>query len=257
MEYVKKFDSATNQLMDKVYKRPQMVAAFVHMLIILYAARLAPELPRPVLNIVNNPYFKLFIFSLILWTAKASPSTSILIALAFMVTMNYANNKPLWEFLDNVDSYDPLETVLAPTKDIAVKKAVETVDSQKAAPVVVDNVIQDSKTVYIAPKVVNTQNGPAVVNPTVVVTPAIVSDKTGKQYVIQPDMTLIQHSFVPEQSSAHAANDLSKLTAGVTEVKQVVQSDIPVDSTACYPPRAVDISKVSGVSKDDYPYSSI
>lgn len=254
MEYVKKFDTVANDLMNRVYRRPQIVSALVHMLIILYAARLAPELPVAVLRIVNNPYFKLFIFALILWTAKASPSTSILIALAFMVTMNYVNNKVLWEFMGNVDSYDPSETVFAPTKDIAVKKAVENVDIQKSAPLVVDNVIQENKTMYIAPKVIETNNGPVVVNPTVVVTPAIVSDITGKQYVVQPDMTLIQHAFVPEKSSA-AVFSTSQVKADEINVKEVTKADVPVDSTGCYPPREVDVSKVTGVSKDDYPYS--
>jgi hypothetical protein len=258
MEYVKQFDTAANDLMIRVYKRPAMVSAVIHMLIILYATKLAPELPKSVLNIVNNPYFKLFIFSLILWTAKASPSTSILIALAFMITMNYANNKPLWEFLDNVDGNDESDLsqpVVAPTKEEAVSQAVDNVNIQKENPIVVDNIVQMDQTVYVTPKVIQTTQGPTVVNPTVVVTPAIVSDKNGQQYVIQPDMTLIQHAYVPEKSSSAAVSNLTKMTADVAEVQQVQSDDVPVDSTGCYPPRTFDLSNVSGVSPDDYLYS--
>jgi hypothetical protein len=258
MEYVKQFDMAANDLMVRVYKRPAMISAVVHMLIILYAAKLAPELPRSVLNIVNNPYFKLFVFSLILWTAKASPSTSILVALAFMITMNYANNKPLWEFLDNVGGYDPSDSlaspIMAPTKDAAVAQALDSVNQQKNVPLVVDNVVQMAQTVYVTPKVIQTEQGPAIVNPTVVVTPAIVSDKTGQQYVVQPDMTLIQHSFIPEKSGSASASSLTQMTANVADVPKVTP-DVPVDSTGCYPPRQFDVSQVSGVSMDDYPYS--
>jgi hypothetical protein len=258
MEYVKQFDTAANDLMVRVYKRPAMVSAVIHMLIILYATKLAPELPKSVLNIVNNPYFKLFIFSLILWTAKASPSTSILIALAFMITMNYANNKPLWEFLDNVSGYDSSDSlsapIVAPTKDAAVSYAVDSVNIQKENPLVVDNVVQMDQTVYVTPKVVQTEQGPTIVNPTVVVTPAIVSDKTGQQFVIQPDMTLIQHSFIPEKSGSASVSNLTQMTANVAEVPKVTP-DVPVDSTGCYPPRQIDVSQVSGVSMDDYPYS--
>lgn len=259
MEYVKQFDTAANDLMVRVYKRPAIVSAVVHMLIILYATKLAPELPRSVLNIVNNPYFKLFIFSLILWTAKVSPSTSVLVALAFMITMNYANSQPLWEFLDNVGGYDPSDSlsapIMAPTKDAAVTQALDSVNKQKNAPLVVDNVVQMNQTLYVTPKVIQTEQGPAIVNPNVVVTPAIVSDKTGKQYVIQPDMTLIQHSFIPEKSGSASASNLTKMTADVTDVQEITQADIPVDSTGCYPPRQFDVSNVSGVSVDDYPYS--
>lgn len=253
MEYVQKFDGAVNQLMGKVYKRPAMVSALVHMLIILYATKLAPELPESVLQVANNPYAKLFVFSLILWTAKASPSTSILIALAFMITMNYANSRPLWEFLDNVSGYDATDVINAPSKQAAVTFAVDSVNAQTEAPTVVSNVVQKDQTVYITPSIVQTEQGPTVVNPSVVVTPVIVSDTNGKQYVIQPDMTLIQHSFVPEKSTAAVALAEQPKMA-VTDVNTMSALEIPPDATGCYPSRTIDMLQVTGVSKDDYPY---
>jgi hypothetical protein len=69
----------------------------------LYAARFAPSVPASVLELFNNQYLRLFVFSLILWTAQISPSTSLLIAVAFMVTMNHVNQKPLWELLENTE----------------------------------------------------------------------------------------------------------------------------------------------------------
>ena len=101
--YVNTFDTQLSNLLNEYVKKPTIIRGVVHLLLILYVARLAPSLPNEVLVLFENQYFKLFIFSLVLWTAQFSPSTSILIALAFMVTVNYSTNKALWEFLENVE----------------------------------------------------------------------------------------------------------------------------------------------------------
>ena len=100
MEYIKNFDSTIEQKMNP-FKKTFYLKGILHLILVLYAAKLAPELPREVLSLFANQYFKLFIFSLILWTAQFSPSTAILISLAFMVSMNALNKKKLWEFLEN------------------------------------------------------------------------------------------------------------------------------------------------------------
>jgi hypothetical protein len=68
------------------------------------------------------------VFSLILWTAQFSPSTSILIAVGFMVTTNYANNQPLWELLENV------EPAMVPVAEPAVVPVVEPAPAPAPAP---------------------------------------------------------------------------------------------------------------------------
>lgn len=100
MEIIKNLDNGINSVLVKLIKEPTLIRGTIHLLLMLYAAKIAPSLPSVVLDLFENQYFKLFIFALILWTAQFSPSTSILIAIAFMVSVNYANKKPLWEFMD-------------------------------------------------------------------------------------------------------------------------------------------------------------
>jgi hypothetical protein len=116
MQYVNTFDTQISSIMNEYVKKPTLIRGIVHLLLILYVARLAPSLPQQVLILFENQYFKLFIFSLVLWTAQFSPSTSILIALGFMVTVNYSTNKSLWEFLENVETTTsaPETTTFAP-----------------------------------------------------------------------------------------------------------------------------------------------
>jgi hypothetical protein len=123
MEYVTTFDKQISNLLNEYVRKPTIIKGVVHLLLVLYVARLAPSLPPQVLILFENQYFKLFIFSLVLWTAQFSPSTSILIALAFMVTVNYATNKSLWEFLENVESAVQEET-MPPVLEMPV--AIET-----------------------------------------------------------------------------------------------------------------------------------
>jgi hypothetical protein len=103
MEYIKSVDKTIERSFAPYVKKQNIVKGIIHLLIVLYAARLAPQLPKPVTDLFTNAYFRLFVFSLILWIAQFSPSTSLLIALAFMMTVNYANNKQLWEFMENVE----------------------------------------------------------------------------------------------------------------------------------------------------------
>ena len=104
MNVLQKFDTGLNSVLNNYVQKPTIIRGIVHLLLVLYAVRLAPTPPKQVLKLFDNVYFKLFIFSLVLWTAQFSPSTSILIALAFMVTVNYSTTGKLWEMMDNTTS---------------------------------------------------------------------------------------------------------------------------------------------------------
>jgi hypothetical protein len=118
------FDSNINNILDNFVRKPTIIKGIVHLLLVLYVVRLAPQPPLVILQLFQNIYFKLFIFTLVLWTAQFSPSTSLLIALAFLVTMNYVNTGKVWEYLENVNA-----DVVVPAQPVAVApaQAVEAV----------------------------------------------------------------------------------------------------------------------------------
>jgi len=148
MEYLKDFDVTINKTFSPVMK-PTFVKAIVHLLLVLYAARIAPKLPRPVYDLFENQYFKLFILSLILWTAQFSPSISILISLAFIMTINYANKQPIWEFMENVTDKNAVD---------AVKQLADAAASPTASPA--ETIVPLANT---AGSVVKTEEGVAAV----------------------------------------------------------------------------------------------
>ena len=65
MEYVKTFDNSINETLSQFVRKPTLVRGIVHLLLILYSARLAPTLPKQVLLLFENQYFKLFILLII------------------------------------------------------------------------------------------------------------------------------------------------------------------------------------------------
>jgi hypothetical protein len=162
--YVNTFDNQLSNLLNQYVKKPTIIRGVVHLLLILYVARLAPTLPNEVLVLFENQYFKLFIFALVLWTAQFSPSTSILIALAFMVTVNYSTNKALWEFLENVEEPAAEAPVMeapvmeAPVMEAPVMEAPVMEAPVMEAPVVAAPVVA---AVTEAPKAVAVVSEPA------------------------------------------------------------------------------------------------
>jgi hypothetical protein len=117
-----KFNSTIDSFLENYIRKPVFIKGLLHLVLALYVVRLAPTPPLPVLRLFENPFFKLFIFSIVLWTAQFSPSTAILISLAFLVTMNYVNTGKVWEFLENV----PAEIQQVPVRvEVPVEIPVE------------------------------------------------------------------------------------------------------------------------------------
>ncbi len=113
MYILENFDSKMNNLLTNIMNKPSISRGLIHLLLVLYAAKIAPVLPNEIYKIFDNQYFKLFVFSLIVWTAQVNPSTSILIAICFMISINYYNKRVLWEFMENFEGIIERENDLA------------------------------------------------------------------------------------------------------------------------------------------------
>jgi hypothetical protein len=160
---IQTFDSSINSILQNYVRKPTLIRGIVHLLLMLYVVKLAPQPPKPVLRLFENIYFKLFIFSLVLWTAQFSPSTSLLIALAFLVTMNYVNTGKVWEYLENVKA----DTVVVPMVNeptptpTSTEEAVEAVKALADAAASTDPVSSDivKPVAEIAASAATTQEG--------------------------------------------------------------------------------------------------
>lgn len=248
MDYIKEFDKTLNTALLKYVTKPTIVRGVIHLFLILYAAHIAPQLPRRVRMLFDNNYFKLFIFSLILWTAQFSPSTSVLIAIAFMVTINLSTKGKAWEFLENTD---PVSAPTAPTKEIAIDAASSVLQSQQESTPVVGTVAQNPETIVIQPTIIQTPEGPAVINPSVVVAPAVVSSPSGETVMVRPDVTLVQPNAQQEQTLSLPALDEPAPSPSPTPNPAAPKAP-QSEPAGCFPIRRYDMSKVSPLSNDNY-----
>ncbi len=269
MEYIKNFDSTLEQRMSP-FKKTFYLKGILHLILVLYAGLLAPKLPREVLFLFENQYFKLFIFSLILWTAQFSPSTAILLSLAFMISMNAANKKPLWEFLENVAApaaQDAVPAVIIPAPAASIISAPAAAPpSAKIEPVVQSNIPVSPAQSIEAVKVLaqaavsKEASAPAAVANIANIVAANVTTETGATALKQ----LAEQAIVPSPGAPQKVEEAIKkvvesipppaappVAAPIVQVAQKVAVSEPAAAPGCYPIRRYDMSKVESSKPSD------
>lgn len=280
---IQNFDSGVDSILQDTIRKPTFIRAIVHLLLILYAVRLAPVPPKAVLDLFDNVYFKLFIFSLVLWTARFSPSTSILIALAFMVTMNYSSTGKLWEMMDNVTPTNALDAVkmlsnaaispvasspavIAPIAQIAASAAttpegvasIQALAQQSITPVAgtpekVDKASSIAINSIVGDKTQAMQGLKALSNA------ALSSASIPAKDVVPVAQIVASAVSTPEAISAVQALAEQAVTAHAGELSKVDNATkIVVDGinnqSGCYPLRNYDMSKVSPQRDGQYSF---
>lgn len=273
MEVIKKLDNGINSILSTLIKEPTLIRGAIHLLLMLYAARIAPKLPDAVLALFENQYFKLFVFSLILWTAQFSPSTSILIAIAFMVSVNYANQKPLWEFMDGeiqlleeeteapmtmgpeTTTFAPETLTLAPETTAAIEAVVTLANAAVSTTAVpAEQVIPVAE---VAAAAVTTPVGlqaiqvlaEQAVTPTPAPTPEV-------QRAV--DLAVESITAAPQEPTPAPAPTPAPVAPKVTvpEPAPTTTASPQVQEAGCYPLRRYDMSKVSPQSGIQYGFES-
>jgi hypothetical protein len=210
MNVIENVDAQLNAILTDYVKKPTLIRGLLHLLLVLYAARLAPTPPKAVLQLFDNVYFKLAIFSLVLWTAQFSPATAILIALAFLVTVNYTTTGKLWEMMDNIGS--------------EVQEPVSTETALEAVKVLADAALSEEAT------------SPAVIAPIAEIAISAVTTEEGKEAV----KALAEQAVTPE-----AGTDVNVTNAVNVAAEAILPPTEPIVVTVT-PAQAVEAVKALG-----------
>lgn len=91
------FDSMFQQSVGSAFPAGSIAAAVLRLVLVLYAGMAAPSLPPAAMNLFENPLFRVAILMLVVWIGGTDPSTSLLIAVGFMVSMNTLSGKQMLE----------------------------------------------------------------------------------------------------------------------------------------------------------------
>jgi len=225
MDYVKKFDSSIEKALTKYIRKPEIVYGMIILFIALYAAHIAPTVPEVVSKIFSNTYFKLMFMIFILWIAQISPSMSIVIAVGFLMITNYANNKALFEMLDNTPA--PETTTVAPvtTEPTAEPTPLDSVDA-----------VNKLTLQAMSPEAGSVEK----VNDAAMVAVSTMApyDEAGKQAV----MDLAQQALTP------AAGETTAVATAMTTAVAAINNNLPATTTAPAVVQAVQVLADSAAS---------
>jgi hypothetical protein len=87
----------------------QYVSTFLTIVLTVYAAKASPKLPNYLKNLFNNTAFKILFIAFIAYRANGNPQLSILMALAFVVSMNFVSSSEKVEAFDQLEQLNDLE----------------------------------------------------------------------------------------------------------------------------------------------------
>ena len=251
---------------DSVFKYNDLVTVFIQFLLILYIGRLGPKVPVTITYLFNNPYYRLFVFTIIFMYAKVNFTTSVLMSLAFIMTMQVVSDNAIMEQLDDVGGSSLTDgMIVAPSANLA---QVE-VQSDLNVPAFVQTVTTSPETIVIKPTL--DDQGNATV-PNVVIAPIAVVDSQGKTSTLEANVSVIKQNDnigaplvpsgplnlqslpVPDPVPAVLAAPVSGVVGAKTDINEEVVSkfaskvidEIRATSGSCYPNRRVDMANVVG-----------
>jgi len=84
------------------------VSGVIAILIVLYGSLVAPELPPKIKNMFKNPIVRIIIMTLIVWRGNKNPTLALMIAVGFLLTMNYVSESEVKEHFGQQNGNDQI-----------------------------------------------------------------------------------------------------------------------------------------------------
>ena len=92
-----------NNTFDLVFKN-KYSSTILTIMLICYASLTRPTLPRPIVILFENPIFRIFVLSLIVYRGNKNPRFSLIIATGFTIIMDIISKKKIFDTFTNVDT---------------------------------------------------------------------------------------------------------------------------------------------------------
>ena len=108
MDPINTFLNNTMKSFDQLMLNPYF-ATILTIILTVYAALASPKLPNFLKKLFDNTIFKIIIISFIAYRANKNPQLSILIAICFVITLNYLAEKETKETFEQIERFNQLE----------------------------------------------------------------------------------------------------------------------------------------------------
>lgn len=114
----------------KPFVEQQTIFTFVSLFLILYASLTKPKLPVIIRQLFDNAVFRFILLTLILWRGNKDIKSSLMIAIAFVLTMQIANkqktedmiNNIIYKQYNNIDKFTNVDEKIIPDYDFNCDK---------------------------------------------------------------------------------------------------------------------------------------
>ncbi len=93
-----------NGLLEPLFKNKRM-AVIVTFFLVFYGGAAGPKLPSFIIELFENPIFRVFILSLIVYKGNSNPMLSIMIAVFFTLMMDMINKQRLFEKFTRIERF--------------------------------------------------------------------------------------------------------------------------------------------------------
>ncbi|NDD83769.1 hypothetical protein EBZ38_05720 [bacterium] len=112
MEQIENFSKSTERFIQPAFANPYFMA-ILKITLTLYASSIAPNPPPFMQSLFKNTFFKMLALALILYISQVDFQLSIILSVAFVITMNVLSGRSILEsFIDT--TYAPYEKKYTP-----------------------------------------------------------------------------------------------------------------------------------------------
>jgi hypothetical protein len=81
------------------------VKTIMSLFLVLYASLARPDLPNFIRKLFENPIFRILVLSLIVYRGNKDPQLSLMVAIAFTVTLNLMAEKEVQEGFKQIEAF--------------------------------------------------------------------------------------------------------------------------------------------------------
>ena len=89
----------------EILNNNEYVKTILSMFLVLYASLARPELPDFIRKLFENPIFRILVLSLIVYRGNKDPQLSLMIAIAFTVTLNLMAEQEVQEGFRQIEAF--------------------------------------------------------------------------------------------------------------------------------------------------------
>jgi len=124
---IEKIENTLREVLDN-----KIISTIIKIVLIGYSVYIAPKLSNELIVLFDNIFFKILVISLIFYISILDPTTSILLAIAFILSIYTINNIKLYDLLNISNKNSSIDQVINENTHNLKQPIEEALESEKS-----------------------------------------------------------------------------------------------------------------------------